>query len=301
MKRRFVAALAKLAAHGIRFKVDELLSEPEQADVSRRVFDLKLGGLALREAITAACESLSPNSAEETLTDDAEAAGEDPVNILEWLGVPLQINHEAALVTEANNSPALAEAEVGALTAVTPPLEASAGLTDDPQALRSLVGRLIRDEDQRIVQVESRYQTITQNLNRLRLAPAQGGLGYGCETGRTPKINSPSPKPPGVIFDEHELLAFAQGRVADIFGPEFAPVDAMPVRVRLPAPPYFFVSRVTTARSQNRRLRTGQPDDRVRYPQRCLVSGGRRYATGRRRRGGTVRSAADRLSGHRLP
>jgi len=48
-----------------------------------------------------------------------------------------------------------------------------------------------------------------------------------------------------VILNEKELLAFAEGRISDAFGSEYAEIDNYPVRVRLPAPPYFFVSRVT--------------------------------------------------------
>jgi PfaB family protein len=51
------------------------------------------------------------------------------------------------------------------------------------------------------------------------------------------------PKP--VIWDEAQLLEFATGKIAPIFGPDYAPIDAYPYRVRLPMPPYLFVSRVT--------------------------------------------------------
>ncbi|MFE7807062.1 beta-ketoacyl synthase N-terminal-like domain-containing protein [Streptomyces sp. NPDC057430] len=50
----------------------------------------------------------------------------------------------------------------------------------------------------------------------------------------------------GVVFDEADLLEFATGSVAKAFGrPEFAEIDAFRARVRLPAPPYHFVTRVT--------------------------------------------------------
>ncbi|KAA3518569.1 hypothetical protein G6L63_18175 [Agrobacterium vitis] len=49
----------------------------------------------------------------------------------------------------------------------------------------------------------------------------------------------------GWFLDEQDLLTFASGKVADALGAQFAPIDDYPVRVRLPAPPYFFVSRVT--------------------------------------------------------
>ncbi|MFF5937299.1 beta-ketoacyl synthase N-terminal-like domain-containing protein [Streptomyces sp. NPDC012508] len=60
---------------------------------------------------------------------------------------------------------------------------------------------------------------------------------------------APAPEPRdrvGVVFDEADLLEFATGSVAKAFGrPEFAEIDAFRARVRLPAPPYHFVTRVT--------------------------------------------------------
>ncbi|MEU4000730.1 hypothetical protein AB0E76_33730, partial [Streptomyces fungicidicus] len=70
---------------------------------------------------------------------------------------------------------------------------------------------------------------------------------------------SPPPAPPalpaapqvapgadgGAIWNEAELLEFATGSVAKVFGPEFAEIDTYAARVRLPAPPYHFVTRVT--------------------------------------------------------
>ncbi|MFX0578280.1 beta-ketoacyl synthase N-terminal-like domain-containing protein [Nocardia nepalensis] len=50
---------------------------------------------------------------------------------------------------------------------------------------------------------------------------------------------------PGVIWDEKDVLEFANGSVAAVFGPQFAPIDGYATRVRLPQPPYMFVTRVT--------------------------------------------------------
>ncbi|MGW2725034.1 beta-ketoacyl synthase N-terminal-like domain-containing protein [Streptomyces sp. NPDC001492] len=59
----------------------------------------------------------------------------------------------------------------------------------------------------------------------------------------------PAQEPPtvheGVIWDEAALLEFATGSVAKVFGPDFAEIDTYGARVRLPAPPYHFVTRVT--------------------------------------------------------
>ncbi len=51
------------------------------------------------------------------------------------------------------------------------------------------------------------------------------------------------PKP--VIWDEADLLEFAEGNISNVFGPEYAIIDTYARRVRLPMPPYLLVSRVT--------------------------------------------------------
>lgn len=52
------------------------------------------------------------------------------------------------------------------------------------------------------------------------------------------------------IWEETDLLEFAQGRIAPVFGPEFAEIDTYERRCRLPEPPYHFVSRVTHLRGR---------------------------------------------------
>ncbi|MFF9329337.1 beta-ketoacyl synthase N-terminal-like domain-containing protein [Streptomyces sp. NPDC014776] len=58
------------------------------------------------------------------------------------------------------------------------------------------------------------------------------------------------PKPEGVVWDEQDLLEFAVGKVGNVFGPRFARIDGYPRRVRLPAPPYLFATRVTELRAE---------------------------------------------------
>ncbi|WP_371497620.1 hypothetical protein OG871_16875 [Kitasatospora sp. NBC_00374] len=57
-------------------------------------------------------------------------------------------------------------------------------------------------------------------------------------------------RPPGVIWDEADLLEFATGSLAAVFGPAFAEIDGYGKRVRLPAPPYHFVTRVTELKAE---------------------------------------------------
>jgi 3-hydroxymyristoyl/3-hydroxydecanoyl-(acyl carrier protein) dehydratase len=70
--------------------------------------------------------------------------------------------------------------------------------------------------------------------------------------------HSPAPAEPhpvparrdDVIWDEADLLEFAKGSIAKVFGQRFAEIDSFPYRVRLPEPPYLFVSRVTELKAE---------------------------------------------------
>jgi PfaB family protein len=53
-----------------------------------------------------------------------------------------------------------------------------------------------------------------------------------------------------VIWDKQDLLEFAAGQIAPVFGQEYAVIDTYPRRVRLPSPPYLLVSRVTQMHAQ---------------------------------------------------
>ncbi|MFJ8042733.1 beta-ketoacyl synthase N-terminal-like domain-containing protein [Kitasatospora sp. NPDC096147] len=57
-------------------------------------------------------------------------------------------------------------------------------------------------------------------------------------------------KPAGVIWDQADLLEFATGSLAKVFGAEFAEIDSYGKRVRLPAEPYHFVTRVTDLKAE---------------------------------------------------
>ena len=52
------------------------------------------------------------------------------------------------------------------------------------------------------------------------------------------------------IWDTADLLEFAGGSIAKVFGPEYAAIDGYARRVRLPLPPYLLVSRITKLGAQ---------------------------------------------------
>ena len=63
------------------------------------------------------------------------------------------------------------------------------------------------------------------------------------ETGLTvaspQKINQPS------LYDEADILEFVEGKVSKVFGQDYEAIDQCSRRVRMPSPPFLFVSRVT--------------------------------------------------------
>ena len=52
-------------------------------------------------------------------------------------------------------------------------------------------------------------------------------------------------KPSNIVWNEADLLEFAQGNIANVFGEEYQIIDTYSRRVRLPLHPYLLVSRVT--------------------------------------------------------
>ena len=48
-----------------------------------------------------------------------------------------------------------------------------------------------------------------------------------------------------IIFSQEDLVEFATGKIANVFGPEYSIIDTYPRRVMLPMDPYLLVSRVT--------------------------------------------------------
>ncbi|BCV65849.1 beta-hydroxyacyl-ACP dehydratase [Shewanella carassii] len=61
----------------------------------------------------------------------------------------------------------------------------------------------------------------------------------------TPKATSQVPKDKPCIWNYQDLVQYAEGDIAPVFGPEYAVIDSYRRRVRLPTTDYLLVSRVT--------------------------------------------------------
>jgi acyl transferase domain-containing protein/3-hydroxymyristoyl/3-hydroxydecanoyl-(acyl carrier protein) dehydratase len=66
----------------------------------------------------------------------------------------------------------------------------------------------------------------------------------------------PTGTPP--LLDRSACLEFAVGSIAAVLGPEFAPVDRLPSRVRLPAEPLMLVDRILAVEGEPRSLERGR-------------------------------------------
>lgn len=96
----------------------------------------------------------------------------------------------------------------------------------------------------------SNTSTINQKKAEQPSANDPGDRGLQFSGGKTPSnellslVNSRQ-KSAHVLFDEKQILEFAEGKIARVFGEEYKTIDSYPRRARLPMPPYLFVSRVT--------------------------------------------------------
>jgi PfaB family protein len=119
----------------------------------------------------------------------------------------------------------------GAPLPVQPPQQESTA-----DLVRGLRGEMLRAHRE----VLDAQHALRDQLTELLAAPAPAG---------TPAAVRP-PKPEGVVWDEHDLLEFATGKIGNVFGPRFAEIDGHRRRVRLPAPPYHFATRVTALEAE---------------------------------------------------
>ncbi|HEX6075430.1 MAG TPA: hypothetical protein VFZ32_09225, partial [Micromonosporaceae bacterium] len=217
-------AIARLVSHGVQVRLEALMSsEPRRSEG----LDVSCGGPSIvtrvRDAATAALRSAEP------------AATPAPALVSVSAPVP------------ARTAPAYA-ARV--------PVPTSGAHLGDPRSASANLARVMAAT----VSQAHRAAMATQAAlaERILAALPVAPKAITAPTGTTvppppaPPATPPTPPPhsrdrdPGVRWDEADLLEFASGRVANVFGPEFAEIDEYPVRVRLPLPPYLFVSRVVS-------------------------------------------------------
>jgi len=100
---------------------------------------------------------------------------------------------------------------------------------------------------------ENITQTISENLGfQMSLVEAMKSHSGQEEASPKPKIDTP------VAFDRDMCMEFATGSIAKMLGPEFAPIDEHPTRVRLPDEPLMLVDRIVSVHGEPRSLKSGR-------------------------------------------
>ncbi|MCP4750605.1 MAG: PfaB family protein, partial [Proteobacteria bacterium] len=98
--------------------------------------------------------------------------------------------------------------------------------------------------------LEARHASLQQLRETIRLQIMTSDPSRSAETAAAVQAapateSSGRKKPEGVVWDYDDLLEFAGGKIANVFGREYEIIDTYKYRVRLPLPPYLLVNRVT--------------------------------------------------------
>ncbi|MFD1147256.1 beta-ketoacyl synthase N-terminal-like domain-containing protein [Saccharothrix hoggarensis] len=221
----FAAAIARLVSHGVDVRLDVLFGDPVERPERFR-HRVAVGG---ESVVRRTARAAAPLVAVKTVVrkEDTEVItvhGEPFV----YLPMPLPAR---PVEFEGAPPPALsASVSAAAPTALSP--------------LRAL-GSTVAQAHRHALRLHDAL--LDQALRALEAGgPPPPPVHADLPTGPGEPVEPAEPaKDPNVVWDEAELLEFARGSVAKVFGPDFAVVDTYPVRVRLPEPPYLFVSRVT--------------------------------------------------------
>ncbi|MFB2976446.1 hypothetical protein [Microseira sp. BLCC-F43] len=96
-----------------------------------------------------------------------------------------------------------------------------------------------QEQMMKIVQLQIAVSQQLQNPN----LPVQDNVQLA--TGTYNYLSKTYTKPDNIVWDEADLLEFAEGKISRIFGENYEIIDSYSRRVRLPMPPYLLVSRVT--------------------------------------------------------
>ncbi len=87
----------------------------------------------------------------------------------------------------------------------------------------------------------------------------RAGIPLRATRGQAPAIaRAPAVQPPKPLFPRDLCLEFAVGALANVLGPDFAPVDAYAVRVRLPGEPLMLVDRIMSIEGEKASLTSGR-------------------------------------------
>ncbi|CAL99376.1 PfaB family protein [Saccharopolyspora erythraea NRRL 2338] len=233
-------AVARLVSHGMRVDLTRLLGMPDSTAQAPTTHVVPCGGESVVERVREAAEPVL-HAAVQAEDRDAGPADDEAITIEREPFVHLTtVTH--AVPTQRGAPPARQHGQRS-----SPPEQRRA--PGPVQAIAATVGRAHRSA----LRTQAALQECAlRELERTEPDASGNGSAHGTEPPAAdpggpadPPSGGPTGGRPGVVWGESDLLEFAQGRISEVFGPSYAEIDSYPVRVRLPAPPYLFVSRVT--------------------------------------------------------
>ncbi len=122
--------------------------------------------------------------------------------------------------------------------------------------------RSLHDAEQARLQAHAAYLRVAHGATNLigkHLAVQFGLIEEWREIPATPSTEVPGPvADEAVRFGRRQCLELAVGSVASVFGPDFAEVDRLPVRVRLPDEPLMLVDRILSIEGTPRSMQGGR-------------------------------------------
>ncbi|MET7768275.1 beta-ketoacyl synthase N-terminal-like domain-containing protein [Nocardia sp. NPDC005366] len=278
------AALARLVSHGVPVDLARLFPAPEPARAVFRA-RAACGGESLIERVRVRAQAALADVAVPMAASVRAAAAPVVVDVVSKVtgdGIAIEgepfvfLPARSAIPAAAAAGPSIAvpvessTATLTALPAASPPAAfAASPIPDVPPATASPVGitapavalgidaartRVFAPMRRTMIEAHEsflRWQDalLSRSLDDLEARRALPIGGGGADTAARPAADGPVAADPApdrpVVWDRAQLLEFASGKVSGIFGPDFAEIDTYPRRVRLPAPPYLFVTRVT--------------------------------------------------------
>jgi 3-hydroxymyristoyl/3-hydroxydecanoyl-(acyl carrier protein) dehydratase len=271
-------ALAKLLSHRVPLNLSPLYSQTSSSSGSGNAIikTVTLGGSRIKDTILSKMSKMSLDPSGVKKENKQRFKGwTSPANSVSW-NVPdggKQPQFATSLLYEYPGYPTPPSGGPGGVTAQThitflkTRLDALQQLSQIIQ-LQISVSRQLLNRQQDPGQGPPPPLAPIPQIPHTSLWGAGGGGAHGVQVYRQPPSRTDTPpertqertggtgsdvRRPDVIFDEADILEFANGKIANVFGQEYALIDTYPRRVRLPGPPYLFVSRVTRLEAERGR------------------------------------------------
>lgn len=258
-------ALARLISHGLPATLTPLYQEERAATDSRSAQRrIEPGATPVSTLVAQATQAALSSAGSAGPATPAAMSSADAAMSFAGAAVSAGGNRSRADVITFDGEPfdqVAALTEAPALTATAPPGAAGTPTAHPvPAAVPAPVpspvqhGRngqgngaaaLLRETRQQVLATHRAFMAAQRSLadHALRVLEGDPDTGPPGTQQRTQPATQLAPRR-DVVWDEGQLLEFATGKVANVFGERFAEVDTYARRVRLPAPPYLFVSRV---------------------------------------------------------